>query len=543
MTSKCWNTVSMLALVATTAVAQRPATLPVDTAAMDAHLRFLASDLLEGRAPATRGGRLAAAYVAAQFQTLGLEPAGANGTYFQPIALVGMTPQPALSWGKPGTAPDTLAYRDAFVAWAERPEADVSATGDVVFVGYGIRAPEWQWDDFKGADLRGKVLLMLVNDPGLADTTIFLGKILTYYGRWTYKLEEAARQGAAGAVLIHTTESATYPWEVVRGSWSVEQFKLDQPQSPSLAFAAWVTESSARGALTKVGLNLDSLTRAAARRDFHPVPTGLTAAVRIHSALRRVESENVAARLPGAGGAGGRSDPRLASQAVLLTAHWDHKGIGPVVRGDSIYNGAEDNASGVAALLGAAKALTQLPRPARAILFVATTAEESGLLGSEAYVQHPLVPLAQTAAVLNLDVTNVRGATRDIGALGMDRSTLGPVFQTAARAESLKVGSQPDVRGSFFRSDHFPFVRAGVPALSIKPGIDFVGRPQGWGEEQENIYNQQRYHQPSDEFQPTFRYAGLAQEVRVTVRTARAIANDPTMPRWLPTSEFQRPQP
>ena len=540
MTSKCWNTVSMLALVATTAVAQRPATLPVDTAAMDAHLRFLASDLLEGRAPATRGGRLAAAYVAAQFQTLGLEPAGANGTYFQPVALVGMTPQPAFSWGKPGTAPDTLAYRDAFVAWAERPEADVSATGEVVFVGYGIRAPEWQWDDFKGADLRGKVLLMLVNDPGLVDTTIFLGKILTYYGRWTYKLEEAARQGAAGAVLIHTTESATYPWEVVRGSWSVEQFKLDQPQSPSLAFAAWVTESSARGALTKVGLNLDSLTRAAARRDFHPVPTGLTAAVRIHSALRRVESENVAARLPGAGG---RSDPRLASQAVLLTAHWDHKGIGPVVRGDSIYNGAEDNASGVAALLGAAKALTQLPRPARSILFVATTAEESGLLGSEAYVQHPLVPLAQTAAVLNLDVTNVRGATRDIGALGMDRSTLGPVFETAARAESLKVGSQPDVRGSFFRSDHFPFVRAGVPALSIKPGIDFVGRPQGWGEEQENIYNQQRYHQPSDEFQPTFRYAGLAQEVRITVRTARAIANDPTMPRWLPTSEFQRPQP
>ena len=540
MTSKCWNTVSMLALVATTAVAQRPATLPVDTAALDAHLRFLASDLLEGRAPATRGGRLAAAYVAAQFQTLGLEPAGANGTYFQPVALVGMTPQPAFSWGKPGTAPDTLAYRDAFVAWAERPEADVSATGEVVFVGYGIRAPEWQWDDFKGADLRGKVLLMLVNDPGLVDTTIFLGKILTYYGRWTYKLEEAARQGAAGAVLIHTTESATYPWEVVRGSWSVEQFKLDQPQSPSLAFAAWVTESSARGALTKVGLNLDSLTRAAARRDFHPVPTGLTAAVRIHSALRRVESENVAARLPGAGG---RSDPRLASQAVLLTAHWDHKGIGPVVRGDSIYNGAEDNASGVAALLGAAKALTQLPRPARSILFVATTAEESGLLGSEAYVQHPLVPLAQTAAVLNLDVTNVRGATRDIGALGMDRSTLGPVFETAARAESLKVGSQPDVRGSFFRSDHFPFARAGVPALSIKPGIDFVGRPQGWGEEQENIYNQQRYHQPSDEFQPTFRYAGLAQEVRVTVRTARAIANDPTMPRWLPTSEFQRPQP
>src|SRR6266852_5369343 len=363
MTRKCWNTVAMLALAASTAAAQRSTPIPVDTAAMDAHLRFLASDLLEGRAPATRGGRLAAEYIAAQFQALGLEPAGANGTYFQPVALVGMTPQPTLVLG------DSLAYRDQFVAWAERPEADISTTSDVVFVGYGIRAPEWQWDDYKGADLRGKVLLMLVNDPGLVDSTVFLGKILTYYGRWTYKLEEAARQGAAGAIVIHTTESATYPWEVVRGSWSVEQFKLDQPHSPSIAFAGWVTEANARTALSKAGLNLDSLTRTAARRDFRPIPTGITASVGVHSALRRVESENVVARLPG-------RDPRLASQAVLITAHWDHKGIGPAIRGDSIYNGAEDNASGVAAILGAAKALMQLPRTARSIWFVATTAEE-----------------------------------------------------------------------------------------------------------------------------------------------------------------------
>jgi Zn-dependent M28 family amino/carboxypeptidase len=373
---------------------------------------------------------------------------------------------------------------------------------------------------------------MLVNDPGLVDTTVFLGKILTYYGRWTYKLEEAARQGAAGAVLIHTTESATYPWEVVRGSWTVEQFKLDQPQHPNLAFAGWVTEANARAALP----SLDSLTRAAARRDFRPVATGVQASVRVHSALRRVASENVVARLPG-------RDPRRAEQGVLITSHWDHKGIGPAIRGDSIYNGAEDNASGLAATLGVAKALTQLPRPARSIFFVATTAEESGLLGSEAYVQKPLIPLAQTAAVLNLDVTSVRGAARDIGARGGDRSTLGPVFDAAARAESLAVELEPDVRGSFFRSDHFPFARAGVPALSIYAGDDFIGRPKGWGEEQENIYNQQRYHQPSDEYQPTMRYAGMAQEVRVTVRVARAIANDPAMPRWLPSSEFQRPQP
>ncbi|MGH8623526.1 MAG: peptidase M28, partial [Burkholderiales bacterium] len=292
------------------------AAIPVDTAALDAHLRFLASDLLEGRAPATRGGGLATAYIAAQFQALGLEPAGEKGSYFQPVALVGMSPQPTFAWGKTGagTAPDSLPFRDAFVAWAERPEADIAANGEVVFVGYGIRAPEWQWDDYKSIDLRGKVLLMLVNDPGLVDSTVFLGKILTYYGRWTYKLEEAARQGAAGAILVHTTESATYPWDVVRGSWSVEQFKLDQAQTPSLAVAGWVTAASARTALAKAGLNLDSLSHAAARRDFRPVATGIQASVRVKSALRRVQSDNVVARLPG-------RDPQLAGQAVLITAH------------------------------------------------------------------------------------------------------------------------------------------------------------------------------------------------------------------------------
>lgn len=528
----------MMAFVAVTAFAQQPqpagvVTVPVDTLAIDAHLRFLASDLLEGRAPATRGGRLATEYIADQFRALGLEPAGPNGSYFQPVALVGMTPQPTLDFSYQG-GKDSLTYRDDFVAWAERPEADIDASGELVFVGYGIRAPEWQWDDYKGVDLHGKVLLMLVNDPGLVDSTVFLGKILTYYGRWTYKLEEAARQGAAGAILVHTTETATYPWEVVRGSWSVEQFKLDTPRSPSLGFAGWVTDGVARTALAQAGLNLDSLSRAAARRDFRPVATAIQVSARIHSILRRVASENVVARLQG-------RDSRRASQAVLITAHWDHKGIGPVIRGDSIYNGAEDNASGIAAMLAAAKALVAMPRTARSILFVATTAEESGLLGSEGYVARPIIPLDQTAAVLNLDVTNTRGATRDISALGIDRSTLGPDFEAAARAEGLTVKAQPDVRGSFFRSDHFPFARAGVPALSIEPGLDFLGRPAGWGKEQEDVYNAQRYHQPSDEYQATFRYAGMAQEVRVTVRTARAVANGTALPRWLPSSEFQRP--
>src|SRR6184192_4567705 len=276
--------------------AATPATLAapipaVSTAAMDAHLKYLADDLLEGRAPATRGGRLAAQYIAAQFAALGLEPAGSDGSYFQPVALVGMTPHPSLVWGK-GGATRPLTYLDDFVAWAERPERHIVADGEVVFVGYGVAAAEWRWDDYKDMDVRGKVLLMLVNDPGLQDSTVFNGRALTYYGRWTYKLEEAARQGAIGAVLIHTTESATYPWDVVRGSWSVEQFKLDQPQSSSLAFAGWVTEGSARTALAKAGFNLDSLTRAAAGREFKPVATGLTVNVRVHSVLRHVESEN-----------------------------------------------------------------------------------------------------------------------------------------------------------------------------------------------------------------------------------------------------------
>ncbi|HYT99453.1 MAG TPA: M20/M25/M40 family metallo-hydrolase [Gemmatimonadales bacterium] len=510
-----------------------PALPPVSTAAMDAHLRYLSDDLLEGRAPGTRGGRLAAQYIAAQFQALGLAPAGPDGSYFQPVALFGLTPHPSLMWGTPG-APQPLKPLDDFVAWAERPESEITADGDVVFLGYGIQAPEWQWDDYKDVSVGGKVLLMLVNDPGLQDSTVFNGRALTYYGRWTYKLEEAARRGALGVLLIHTTASATYPWEVVRGSWSVEQFKLDRVAARSIAFAGWVTADAARAALSRAGFNLDSLSRAAARRDFRPVPTGLHVAVDIISALRRVRSENVVAKLPG-------SDPRLASQVVLFTAHWDHKGIGPAVNGDSIYNGAEDNASGIAAMLATAQALSRAtPPPRRTLLFVATTAEESGLLGSQAYVQTPLVPLERTAAVLNLDVTNVRGATRDIDALGIDRSTLGPVFESAARAESLAVVHEPDVRGSFYRSDHFPFARAGVPALSIEAGRDFIGRPAGWGKEQDELYNRERYHQPSDQYRPTFAYEGMAQEVRVTMRVALAVANAQELPRWLPNSEFKR---
>ncbi|HET9707030.1 MAG TPA: M20/M25/M40 family metallo-hydrolase [Gemmatimonadales bacterium] len=531
------STALLLAVVTTAAAAQRPApSLPIPNArAMDAHLRYLADDLLEGRGPGTRGGMLAVKYIAAQFEAMGLEPAGPDGSFFQSVALVGMKPQPTFWWST-GTGAHPLAYGDDFVAWAETPDSAVAVGATpVVFVGYGIQSPEWQWDDYKGIDTKGKVLLMLVNDPGLQDSTIFNGRALTYYGRWTYKLEQGARMGAAAVILIHTPQSATYPWSVVKGSWSVEQFKLDQPQSPSLTLAGWIAEGAARTALAAAGFNLDSLMHAAARRDFRPVNTGLTADIAVKSVVRHIASANVVARLPG-------SDAALSQQVVLLSAHWDHKGIGPVVNGDSIYNGAEDNASGVAAMLATAQALTQVqPRPKRSLMFIATTAEESGLLGSETYAEHPLVPLAQTAAILNIDGANVRGRTRDIAALGIERSSLGAVFRRAAAAEGLTPTGDPDAsKGSFFRSDHFPLARAGVPGLSFTSGIDFVGRPRSWGREQNEKYNSERYHQPADEYSRDFTYEGMVQEARVMMRVAIAVANAPTLPTWLPTAEFKR---
>jgi Zn-dependent M28 family amino/carboxypeptidase len=506
---------------------------PINAAALDAHLRYLADDLLEGRAPGTRGGDLAARYIAAQFQAMGLEGAGPGGSYFQPVALVGLTPQATLAWGPAGEA-RTLRFADDFVAWAERPEPEIVADGDVVFVGYGISAPEWQWDDYKGVDLRGKVLLMLVNDPGLRDSTIFHGRALTYFGRWTYKLEEAARRGAVGALLVHTDESATYPWSVVRSSWTGEQFQLDRPGDARLNFAGWVTTDAAAAALRSAGLDLDALTRAAARREFRPVMTTMRVAVTVSSRVRRVQSANVVGRLAGA-------DSGLADEVVLFTAHYDHKGIGIPVDGDSIYNGAEDNASGVAAMLGAADALTRArPRVRRSILFIATTAEESGLLGSAAYAADPLVPLSRTAAVINLDHANVRGRTRDISALGADRSTLGPVIAAAAQAESLAFVEVADARGAFYRSDHFPLARAGVPALSIQRGEDYVGRTREWSAEQEARWNTRRYHQPGDEYATGFDYTGMVQQIRVAVRVCLDVANAPGMPQWRPTAEFQR---
>lgn len=414
-----------------------------------------------------------------------------------------------------------------------RNEETVHGSAPAVFVGYGIVAPEVGWDDYAGLDVSGKVVFCLVNDPGLDNPSIFRGKILTYYGRWTYKIEEAERHGAAGIVMIHTTESATYPWTTVTGSWTGEQVRLEVAPS-SLVVAGWIRDSVAGPLFAQSNQNLKELMDRAGRKGFHPVPLNFGLEVDVNSAIRRSSTANVVARLPGRG--------KLASEAVLIGGHYDHLGVRAPVNGDSIYNGAEDNASGTAAVIASAEAFVRSGvQPSRSILFMAFSAEESGLLGSQAFAARPTLPLKQLAGVLNMDVMNLYGKTRDISALGVDQSTLGQVFTTAAAAEGLRVtvDSGSLIRGSFFRSDHFPFARAGVPALSLESGLDFVGKPAGWGEQQQAEYTDKRYHQPQDELLPWFTMDGAVQQMRVILRTALAVADAPTQPRWSATSEFR----
>jgi Zn-dependent M28 family amino/carboxypeptidase len=529
-----------LAALATTPLAAQQARRPPEARAIAAlrgdviwsSLRFLSDDMLEGRGTGARGGQLTTQYLASQFMALGLEPAGDNGTWFHHVPIVTLNPAATLEVTQGGPA-RTLRYRDDFVAWAERADSSVSATGELVFVGFGIAAPEWRWDDYKGVDLRGKILLMLVNDPGLRNPDIFRGSILTYYGRWTYKLEEAARRGAAGVLLLHNDTMATYGWATVRNSWTGDQVRLESPPT-SLAWAGWIQQPIATELLRQRSHDLDALIRAAARPDFRPVALGLELRGAVQSTMRRMTTENVVARLPG-------NDPALAGEAVLITAHWDHLGIGAPVNGDSIMNGAVDNASGVATMLGVADALVRGGvRARRSILFVGFAAEEKGLLGSTAFALAPPLPHARMAALLNVDVTNLYGRTRDIAVLGAEHSSLGPLFERAARAEGLRVTVDSGAlrRGSFFRSDHFPLARAGVPSLSWQSGSDFVGRPAGWGEEQERIFNRDRYHQPDDEILPWYTVDGTLQQARVLIRVALAAGNAPLQPVWNSGSEF-----
>ncbi len=507
-----------------------------------APLRFLSDDLLEGRGTGARGGELAVQYIASEFMGLGLEPAGDSGTFFQHVPIVTQNPTATLDYAA-GADARPLRFRQDFVAWSEQvppqstaPSSAVEASGELVFVGFGIAARQYQWDDYKGADLRGKILLMLVNDPGLRDSTLFRGreKVLTYYGRWTYKLEEAARQGAAGVLLIHNDTMATYGWNTVLNSWTGDQVRLIKPNT-SLQWAGWITQSAATAMLQGRNLDLGQLMAAAARRDFRPVSTGLTVHGVVTSAVRWVTTENVVARLPG-------SDPALRDQVVVIGAHWDHHGIGRPVNGDSILNGALDNASGVAAILAMADAFKRTGvAPRRSLLFVAFMGEEKGLLGSQALAEHPPVPLRDVAAILNVDGANLWGRTRDIGALGADQSSLGRTFAQAARAEGLSVTTSVDAlkSGSFFRSDHFPLAKVGVPGLSFQSGEDFVGKTREWAQRQREEYTRLRYHQPGDEILPWYTVDGALQQARVIMRVAWLVGEAAQQPAWEPASEFR----
>jgi Zn-dependent M28 family amino/carboxypeptidase len=519
---------------------QRPR---ITAAEIDGDLRFLSSDLLEGRAPATRGGQLAAEYIASQLRAAGVEP-GVNGSYFQsvPIDIVGADPR-SINVAASGRATATLRYPDDVVVWGGSATDASAARGELVFVGYGAAAPEYRWDDFKDADLRGKILLVLVNDPPAPanEPTLFGGRAMTYYGRWTYKFEEAERRGAAGMLIVHTTEQAGYPWHTVVGSWAKEQRMLprDPKLPPPLGVRGWITDSAASSLLRQAGLDLAELRRRAETRAFRPVPTGITVDMSFRNAVQHLRSDNVVGVVRG-------SDPALAKQYVAFSAHWDHLGIGPAVNGDSIYNGASDNASGVADILAIARAAAASPHPKRSLLFVFVTAEESGLLGSAYFAQNPTVPAAQIVANLNMDGGNLLGRTRDLNVLGDTKSSLGPQLAAMVKADGMRLSEDlhPEA-GHFYRSDHFSFAKAGIPAVSIGAGVDVVGRPAGWGAQQEDDYTEHRYHQPSDAYRPDFDLSGAVQLSELVLRFGLRLANAPGVPTWNRDAEFRaiRPTP
>ncbi|HUJ19953.1 MAG TPA: M28 family peptidase, partial [Bryobacteraceae bacterium] len=474
---------------------------------MRAHVKFLASDLLEGRGVGQRGGDLATEYIASQFALVGAKPAGDNGSYFQKFNLIGVEPQPdsQLSFSGPDGARTPLKWLDEFVGvtYTQKPEARFDAPA--VFVGHGITAPEYQWDDYKDADVRGKVVVLFTGEPPSDDPKFFTGRALTYYGRWTYKYEEAMRHGAVAAIIIHTRPTASYGWDVVRSSWGREdqQVRLAEGE-PSLALAGWVTKEIGDKIAASIGKTADELLSAADARGFHAMPLPLTFAGRMPSKIREIETRNVVAKVEG-------SDPKLKEEAVLFSAHWDHLGIGQPVNGDAIYNGAQDNATGCALVLEIARAWAALPqKPRRSALFVSVSAEEAGLRGSYYFGQHPAIPAGKIAAAFNFDDFQPNGRKRDVIVRGAERTTLYPIVQEAIKRFGFTTPPDPEPEaGHYYRSDHFSFARVGIPSFSIDDGEDLLGKPPGTGAKYREDYYAHRYHQPSDEYRDDWDFSGM----------------------------------
>jgi Zn-dependent M28 family amino/carboxypeptidase len=500
------------------------------------HIKTLSSDQYEGRAPGSKGEQLSLKYIEEQFRALNLEPGNPDGTFLQKVPLVGITPDPTMKLSFAGNGKKLeMKFHQDFVAWTKRVTNSVDVEADTIFVGYGAQAPEYQWDDFKGVDVKGKMIVVLVNDPGYEDERLFGGKAMKYYGRWTYKYEKAAELGAAGCLVVHDTGPAGYPWAVVSQK-SGEQFDLvaADKNAGRAAVEGWITREQAEKLFKMSGKDFETLKKAAASRDFHPVPLGVRAQISIKNTLREIQSNNVIAKLTG-------SDPKLQHQYVVYTAHWDHLGIGPEVNGDKIYHGAVDNASGVAALIELARAYRQLEvPPARSILFISVTAEEQGLLGSRYYAEHPLYPLTDTAAVINMDGLNVLGRTRDIVMIGRGNSTLDEVVEGVARDQGRSVKSDPEPeKGYFYRSDHFEFSKQGVPAFDPGEGVEYVGRPEGWGLEMRERYTREDYHKPSDKVKSDWDLSGAIEDCKLYFLVGYRIANEKKLPEWKPTAEFK----
>ena len=508
------------------------------------HTNVLAADSLEGRAPGTPGEEKSVAYLTKQFQSLGLKPGNPDGSYIQNVSLIGFTAKPAASFSA-GSKTITLRSPDDYVAVSRRNANDIRVdNSDIVFVGYGVVAPEYGWDDYKNVDVRGKTILMLINDPavpsatdtGQLDTTLFKGRAMTYYGRWTYKYEIASEKGAAAAVIVHETGPAGYPYEVVQGSWGRENFdvKTTGGGANRVAVESWITLDKAKELFRASGQDFDALKKAAVRKDFRPVTLGAKATFRVQNAVREIQSKNVVAKLEG-------SDPALKDEYVVFTAHWDHLGRDTTLAGDQIFNGALDNASGTAALLELAEAYTKLPTPpARSILFLAVTAEEKGLLGAKYYAENPLYPLEKTLANINMDGVNQWGRTKDIVVIGYGNSTLDDVLAQVASSQgrSLRPDAEPE-KGFFYRSDHFEFAKQGVPALYTDSGIEYIGKPEGYGQQKRDEYTNNDYHKPSDQVKPDWDLAGAVEDTQTLFHVGYRVAQADSYPEWKPGTEFK----
>ncbi|MBK9140230.1 MAG: M28 family peptidase [Verrucomicrobia bacterium] len=510
-----------------------------------AHIRVLASDEFEGRAPGTPGEEKTVKYLVDQFAAMGLQPGNPDGTWFQAVPLVGMTVQDPVVAYRVGDSVHELAFPGECTFWTKRvvPEVRV-ADSEVVFVGYGVVAPEYEWDDFKDVDVRGKTLLMLVGDPPVPDPrdetrlddAMFKGRAMTYYGRWTYKFEIAAAKGAAAAIIVHEQGPAGYPWLVVVGSGSRENFDLAKPDRNlgRTAIEGWIPLSEAKKLCGAAGFDYDTLKKNALNRAFRPVPLGAKMNFSLRNAIRDVASRNVVARLEGA-------DPKLREESVVITAHWDHLGRDPRLSGDQIYNGALDNASGTAGLIEVARAFRESRRPPlRSVLFLAVTAEEKGLLGAQFYAENPLHPIARTVANLNMDGLNPWGRTGDLEVIGWGQNSLEDWLGEAAQSQRRTVSpdSEPE-KGRYYRSDHFEFAQVGVPALYFRGGTNALGRPVGFQRQKTEEYTARDYHKVSDEIKPDWDLWGAAEDVQLIFQVAWRAATDPRWPEWKPGSEFK----